>query len=192
VHLKFLETTNSGNWVVVKNPISNSKRSHAQVILDDLAEHHQLEFVGRRHMRRNEEVIWICGLNDEHSPRGDLSQEAEPDGNAIQRFIDYGTRYLHSALGTKPVTLEVIEKGRTYRPTNSRGLPIIAPIPTAMLKSSYSDSSSQRSHLHSGIWISTGHGKYGMTLGMGSGKLISQMILGGKPDREMTKFGLPK
>lgn len=41
------------------------------------------------------------------------------------------------------------------------------------------------------VYINSGHGSYGVTLGMGTGKIMSQMILGDEPDVNVSKLGIP-
>src|SRR5947207_15931738 len=43
--------------------------------------------------------------------------------------------------------------------------------------------------LNSGVWVCTGHGMYGISLGMGSGKLLSEMILGEKLGVDISMLG---
>lgn len=185
---RFHETTNSGNWIVVKSTTAMKNRMRAEVILDNVV-NHQLEFVGRENPKTHDFVIWICGLNNEKTELGNVGDQAKPDDDAIKLLRYYAERYLWNGES------EVVEEGRTYRPTINRELPIITSISCGDL---YGSRISEKQSAHgpkdsskSGIWVCTGHGKYGMTLGLGSGKLMSQMILGEKPDLPVAALGFP-
>lgn len=38
------------------------------------------------------------------------------------------------------------------------------------------------------MYINSGHGSYGVTLGMGSGKIMSRIVLEDKPDVDVSKL----
>ena len=79
--VKFADTVNSGNWIIVKNPFKLSAHSIGQIILDDVVGH-QLEFVGR-----DDGTIWISGLNNTKTPLVDVGDVVEPDRPAIDKLI---------------------------------------------------------------------------------------------------------
>jgi len=187
------ETVNSGNWITVKADLESEDQIRAEVILDSIVGH-QLEFVSRQDLATNEFVIWICGLNNETSPIGKVGERTEPDEEAIKKLIKYAREYLSNPESTKRGP-QVLERGRNYRPTIDRDFPILAPILCAEVSnpdvSRSSFSSGRRNEGHSGIWVCTGHGKYGVSLAMGSGKLMSQMVLGKKTDLDVSMLGFP-
>lgn len=190
----FHETTNSGNWILVKGTTNQKYQMRAEVILDDVVDH-QLEFVGRENQKTHDFVIWVCGLNNEESKAGDVDDQAEPDEDAIVRLREYAAQFLWDGESAQQEGPEVLKKGRTYRPTIDRDLPILTSVSCNELhKSRISQEQfyhGQRDCKKSGVWVCTGHGKYGITLGLGSGKLMSQMILGDKPDLDVSALGFP-
>lgn len=42
----------------------------------------------------------------------------------------------------------------------------------------------------SGVFVCWGHGSWGLTLGMGSGRLMGQLMRGEKPDISLSRFSL--
>lgn len=189
----FHETTNSGNWIVVKIPTDQKDQMRAEVILDDVV-NHQLEFVGREDKATHDFVIWVCGLNNEETEPGQIKEHAEPDEDAIDRLRDYAAKFLWNK-SAQQIGPELLKKGRTYRPTIDRELPIVTPLSGDDLYGAR-NSKDQSRHIRqncskTGVWVCTGHGKYGITLGLGSGKLMSQMILGKKPDLSISALGFP-
>jgi glycine/D-amino acid oxidase-like deaminating enzyme len=190
----FHETTNSGNWIIVKSACTPKEQMRSEVILDDVV-NHQLEFVGRQDQTTNRFVIWICGLNNEETKLSSVDDQAEPDEDAIKRLREYARQFLYNGVSVEQGGPEVLEKGRTYRPTIDRELPILTYLSCADLRRSQDSKEQscdgQRHCAKSGVWICTGHGKYGITMGLGSGKLMSQMILGEKPDLDVSALGFP-
>jgi glycine/D-amino acid oxidase-like deaminating enzyme len=190
----FHETTNSGNWIIVKSATTMKHQMRAEVILDDVVDH-QLEFVGRENQTTHDFVIWVCGLNNEETKLGNVDDQAEPDEDAINRLRDYAAQFLLNGESAQQEGLEVLEKGRTYRPTIDRELPILTSVSCSDLNGSRISKEQphrgQRDCAKSGVWVCTGHGKYGITLGLGSGKLMSQMILGEKLDLDVAALGFP-
>jgi glycine/D-amino acid oxidase-like deaminating enzyme len=190
----FHETNNSGDWIIVKSTPTFQDQTCAEVILDDVV-HHQLEFVGRKDHATGDFVIWVCGLNNEGGKPGRIDDQAEPDKAAINLLRKYAGRFLWNGEPAQEDGLEVLEKGRTYRPTIGRELPILTSVSRGDLCGSRISKeqslSGQGDCAKSGIWVCTGHGKYGITLGLGSGKLMSQLILGETPDLDVSALGFP-
>ena len=195
-YIRLHPTTNSGNWIVVKNPLSEEKKQKAlgQVIFDDIAGH-QLEFVAR-----NDETIWISGLSNTKDCLGDVVEgKVKPDDDDIAALLGYATRFLDSRppVEQRPSSLDVVETGRTYRPTIDRELPIITRVEasklctTEMLEERW-DLQGEENDGDGGVFVCSGHGNYGVTLGMGSGKLMSQIIMGDPPDIDISNLGLPR
>jgi glycine/D-amino acid oxidase-like deaminating enzyme len=190
----FHETNNSGNWITVKSTTTFPDQTRAEVILDDVV-NHQLEFVGREDQATGDFVIWICGLNNESSKPGRIDDRAEPDEDAINLLRKYAGQFLWNGESAQEDNLEILERGRTYRPTIDRELPILTSVSRGDLRGSRISKgqslSGQGDCAKSGVWVCTGHGRYGITLGLGSGKLMSQLILGETPDLDVAALGFP-
>jgi glycine/D-amino acid oxidase-like deaminating enzyme len=191
----FHETNNSGNWIIVKSTAPEQYQMCAEVILDNVV-NHQLEFVGRKDQATGDFVIWVCGLNNESSKLGRIDDQAEPDEDAINRLRKYAGQFLWNGESAQEDSLEVLEKGRTYRPTIDRELPILTSISRGDLCGpripEEQSLSGQGDCAKSGVWVCTGHGRYGITLGLGSGRLMSQLILGETPDLDVAALGFPE
>jgi glycine/D-amino acid oxidase-like deaminating enzyme len=107
---------------------------------------------------------------------GDDDRTVSKSGDAIARLRDYADRFLN-------FSPRLLDTGRTRRPTLQRGLPIIASVPPTELHGS--------KRAPSNIWVSTGHGRSGMSLGAGSGKVMSDMISGREPELGMGSLHFP-
>ena len=188
-NVTFCPTTNSGNWMIVKSPEQPLVKSTGQVILDDIVGH-QLEFVGR-----DDGNIWINGLDNTKTCLGIVKGSQEPDKDAILRYLEYAKRFLVSSGKSEGAELRVIAKGRTYRPTIGRTLPIVARVePERLCSTTAPDDKGSGYGVYASqgdVFICSGHGKYGITLGIGSGRLMSHMIIGEPTDIDVSSLGLP-
>lgn len=99
--------------------LRNSRLWLGEIILDVLARDHQLEFVSRNQAPDKEEIIWICGINNEQSPIGMVDEKPELDPAAIKVLLDYANRYLVFKPGERP---KVVDQGRmpTFKRVMSR------------------------------------------------------------------------
>jgi glycine/D-amino acid oxidase-like deaminating enzyme len=173
-------STNAGDWVIFQNENPLETETTAVVFFDDIV-HEKLEYAGR-----NDGSIWVCGRRNYVAVLPPPDKEGQPDDTVISDLIDYSDRFIRqsgNADGEKNPGLAIIAKGRAFRPSTVCGLPFISSIP-----SKYLCSSSKSQTTPSGVFICYGHGSYGITLGMGSGKLIAQLVRGQKPDIDISKF----
>jgi glycine/D-amino acid oxidase-like deaminating enzyme len=154
--------------------------------LDDLVGH-QLEFVGR-----DDGNIWITGLDNTKACLENVKGSLEPDYDAELRYLTYAKRFL---VKSESAELRVIAKGRTYRPTIGRTLPIVVRVEPRRLCSTTAPNDKGTGFGvyagQGGVFISSGHGKYSITLGLGSGRLMSQIIIGEPTDIDVSSLGLP-
>ena len=95
----------------------------------------------------------------------------------IEGLTDISLKHPHDRL-------RVISQEQSYRPENRQRLPVIAAVSSCKL------STSRCRDGEPSVYINSGHGSYGVTLGMGSGKIMSQIALGEKPNKDVTKFGI--
>jgi glycine/D-amino acid oxidase-like deaminating enzyme len=173
-------STNAGDWVILQNINPLDTRSIAVAFFDEIV-HEKLEFAGR-----NDGSIWACGRRNYTAVLPPPGKEDEPDDSVISDLINYSWRFIRTSAngdGEKSIDLPILAKGRCFRPSTILGLPFISDIPSKCLFSS------DRGHsTPSGVFICYGHGSYGIALGMGSGKLMAQLILKEKPDIDISKF----
>jgi glycine/D-amino acid oxidase-like deaminating enzyme len=81
--------------------------------------------------------------------------------------------------------LEVLRKGLCFRPVTNRGTPFLTKIPNNML----GDVRMIRGAGESGVWLAAGHGPWGISLSLGSGKVMAEMIQGRPPSVDI-RLGL--
>ena len=77
--------------------------------------------------------------------------------------------------------MEVLKEGRAYRPCLDHERPIIARIPLhELLGVTRQDGIEGREVEGGGVYLNVGHGRDGITLGPGSGKVMSELIERGR------------
>ncbi|KAI4121852.1 MAG: hypothetical protein LQ338_006133 [Usnochroma carphineum] len=162
----------AGEWFVFENSQPDSEI--AATYFDDIVDH-KLEFAGR-----NDHTIWATGEKSTIGTVPDVGEVPHPDPASLAKLKAYSDIFLKHPHGE----LRAITQGRSYRPENQKQLPVIAAIPSSKLS---------RARCCDGkpsVYINSGHGSYGVTLGMGSGKIMSQMVLGEEPDVDVSKLGV--
>ncbi|KAL8932035.1 MAG: hypothetical protein Q9216_006990 [Gyalolechia sp. 2 TL-2023] len=186
IHLQ--STTDAGDWIVCENLCPTTQDSTAYVSFQGiLAE--KLEFAGR-----NNGTIWVCGRNNFTALLPTQGQTAEPDEKMIEELIGRAGEWLHlrcRCTEKHADELRLVSKGRAFRPATKPGLPIISEVKPSDLTSDSTDAAPSLES-SSGVYVGWGHGSYGLTLGMGTGKLMSQLMRGGKPDLGLSLFALSR
>lgn len=170
----------AGDWILMENSNGLTSKTVASVFLDDIV-HEKLEYAGR-----NDETIWVCGQRNHIAELPPAETGQEPDERMISRLMRYSQgfiRRLNSVETEKSDKIQVLETGRAFRPSTVAGLPFISQVPFQRLCPSKHGNDT-------GVFICYGHGSYGMSLGMGSGKLMAQVIQGMQPDIDIAKFTL--
>jgi glycine/D-amino acid oxidase-like deaminating enzyme len=72
--------------------------------------------------------------------------------------------------------LETTREGLCFRPISQRGTPLIGAIDGKDLGLPVGDS---------GVYIASGHGPWGISLSLGTGKVMSEMLVGQKPSADV-------
>jgi len=178
--------TEAGDWIVFRNQNPVAKNSVAFVGLNDIVGE-KLEFAGR-----NDGTIWVCGAKDHTGMLPSLGSRCLPDAARIAELTGRAYRFLrvHNADDSDALEeLEVVALGRAFRPVTLSGRPMMALVE--------SDKLSHHSGLHAdgrggNVFLCWGHGSWGLTLGPGTGKLMSQLILGEPTDLDLSPFRIPE
>lgn len=165
---------------MIKNTNSLDPESLAVVFFDKVV-HEKLEFSGR-----NDGSIWVCGQRNYTAELPPPNKEDQPDDQVISNLMDYTRRFVHTnghSMDEEIPNPTVLAKGRSFRPSTVSGLPFISKVPPQLLVASEEDHTSCPE-----VFVCYGHGSYGITLGMGSGKLIAQLVNNEKTDIDLSKF----
>lgn len=119
-------------------------------------------------------------------------QTADPDKDIIEELLGRARKWLNytcSCMERHWDRLQLVSKGRAFRPATKSGIPVISEVKPSDLTGDLTISASNPKS-SSGVFVCWGHGSYGLTLGMGTGKLMGQLICGEKPDLDLSLFAL--
>ncbi|KAI0859126.1 hypothetical protein F4860DRAFT_483965 [Xylaria cubensis] len=186
-------TTDAGDWACWKNPCPTTQATTAFVSFADMAGE-KIEFAGR-----NDGTIWACGRRNFTANLPPPGDQQEPDEAVIDELAGYARKWINWQCNCNSVenqqnnhnSLELVGKGRAFRPATPSGLPIIDKVsPVDLTANPASCNTSLASGVPNGVFVCWGHGSYGLTLGMGSGRLMSQLMRGEKPDIDISAFRL--
>lgn len=116
--------------------------------------------------------IYLAGLNDASIPLPKIATDAKLDPAAIERLKDVAKRMLGLQSGEDD--LEILREGLCFRPVTPRGLPIIIRVPDAKLGENFAT----RGGGDGGVFFAAGHGPWGISNSLGTGKVMAQLIEG--------------
>jgi len=131
---------------------------------------------------RSGREIYIAGLNDPSHPIPNLATESEVDESVIAVLQKTARRLL--GIQGDVDDLEIVRKGLCFRPVTSKGVPILARIPDKSL------GGFETRVGEGGIWIAAGHGPWGISNSLGTGKVMAEMIQGRPTSADISGLGL--
>jgi hypothetical protein len=146
--------------------VPSNKKKIAFITLDNI--------VGKKHefVGRDDGTIWLIGRKDYSASLPSLGNFAEPNEEMIKELIGRAEQSLKK-LGV----LEIVGKGRAIRPATDSVIPIISEVEAKDISDNRCISEEAGRELNR-AFVSWGHDAYGLTLGMGTGKLMSQLVIG--------------
>lgn len=184
--LRLQWTTDAGDWIVCKNPCRSTQATTAFVSFANLVGE-KLEFAAR-----NDGTIWGCGRRNFDATLPSPHDSEEPDEEVIAELSAHARRWFNwscTCFERHPGRFQLVDKGRAFRPATKSALPIMSEVEYSKLTSN-SKTDGGTANCSSGVFLCWGHGSYGLTLGMGSGRLMSQLMSGEQPDINLTPFSL--
>lgn len=110
----------------------------------------------------------------------------------IEELLGRARTWLNSKCGCteKHVDeLQLASKSRAFRPATKSGLPVISEVTPSDLTGDPTNTA-QSPKSSGGVFVCWGHGSYGLTLGMGTRKLMGQLICGEKLSLDLSLFAL--
>jgi len=146
--------------------------------------------------------IYIAGLNSASEPLPDLATESKDkiSSAAIDRLRQTARQVLGRQEGTRHGKgegdgdsegdghdgLEIVRQGLCFRPVTETGLPIIGRIPNEIL----GDGVNTRPGADGGVYLAAGHGPWGISLSLGTGKVMAEMVQGRELSADVAALGL--
>ena len=112
--------------------------------------------------------IYIAGLNDPSLALPELATDRKLEPEKLAVLMEEAKR-LVGAEGKEE--LEVLREGLCFRPVTRRGTPIVAEVRPR-------------------VWVAAGHGPWGISLSLGTGMVVSEMVEGRERSADVSGLGL--
>ena len=142
----------------------------------------KLETIGR-----NDGTVFICGKITTDASLPPVNKIPTPNNDKIGLLLQYARRLIKGQCDKQEQSSGpfVLSCGRDFRPCVKPGVPLIGRLcPTKFHKG--------EKLRPNGVYVNYGHGMFGLTLAPGSGRLLSQLVIGEKPDIPVDDFAPPK
>lgn len=131
----------------------------------------------------------MCGCKSYIGNLPIVGTSAPADTDVIAELVGRAYRFLKVQNLDNPAKfeeLQVASSGRAYRPATPSGRPMTSAVPPDQLSGGFGYAGSSGN-----VFLCWGHGSYGITLGPGTGKLMSQIIQGIAPDIDLSPYKIP-
>lgn len=132
--------------------------------------------------------IYIAGLNDPSLPLPERATGAIIKDESMAEIRKVAIQLMGRATPDEDqITendLEVTREALCFRPVAKRGTPIITKVSDSDLGKDI------KSPFGGGVFIAAGHGPWGISLSLGSGKVVAEMIRGEKTSADISRLGL--
>ncbi|RDW62111.1 hypothetical protein BP6252_11544 [Coleophoma cylindrospora] len=115
--------------------------------------------------------IYIAGLNSDAIPVPQLATASTISENAIIALLATSRRLLRRS--HDDAEIEILRKGLCFRPVTRKGTPILSKIADQNL-----GDVNTRPDGEGGVFLAAGHGPWGITLSLGTGKVMAEIIQG--------------
>lgn len=133
--------------------------------------------------------IYLAGINSSAIPLPELATDVKENDADIQELISVAKDMIVRFSGDDDDTrngltgeANVIRKGLCHRPVTPAGKPILARVPDALLGGLNTNDG--------GVFVATGHGPWGISMSLGTGRVMAEMILGEETTVDVSQLGL--
>ncbi|KAJ4266262.1 hypothetical protein NW762_004245 [Fusarium torreyae] len=171
-HINIPVVSLAGHSLVVRNPGASGDTFHSVYCSMDT-------FSPEIYARPNGH-IWLGGVNASiRLPP--LATGARPIDASLEKLKDLARQIIE----TEGEELEVIRTGLCFRPVSERGTPYITRIEDVDLRQGYRT----RKGRDGGVYVATGHGPWGISLSLGTGKVMAEMMQGRELSADVSELG---
>ncbi|KAM3083889.1 hypothetical protein ACMFMG_002003 [Clarireedia jacksonii] len=126
--------------------------------------------------------IYVAGLNSSTMPLPELATGSNVKDESIKRLERVAKKMLNVEEDNE---LDVVRKGLCFRPVTNKGVPILARIPDSDL-----GGVNTRGAEDGGVWLAAGHGPWGISQSLGTGKVMAEMMQGKPTSADVSRLGL--
>lgn len=144
--------------------------------------------------------IYIAGLNTKTIP---LPERADDSHNSVdQKEMDRlkaaSVRLLGKLAEGKTESsdetpnlndLKIVREGLCFRPASDRGTPFVGRIDDSLLGEGIKTATGSRK---GGVFVASGHGPWGISLALGTGKVIADLVEGVQPAVDISGLGVTR
>lgn len=132
---------------------------------------------------RTNGVIYLAGVNSSAIPLPELATGSQPVEASIERLKDIARRMIATPEGEE---LQVVRTGLCFRPITPSGAPILDRIADEQLGPDVAT----RGGGSGGVFVAVGHGPWGISLSLGTGKVMAELMQGKEPSADISGLGL--
>lgn len=125
--------------------------------------------------------IYLAGVNSWTTPLPALATGATPAEESLEELRGIARRLIASE-----GELEVVRAGLCFRPVTDRGTPFITRLTDGQLGGGIRT----REGEEGGVFVAAGHGPWGITLCLGTGMVMAEMMCGKQTSVDMSGLGL--
>lgn len=125
-------------------------------------------------------VIYLAGVNSPEIPLPELATGAKPLDEPLEELKQLARRVIR----TDGAELEVVRAGLCFRPVTPRGVPIITRISDRQL------GVATRPGADGGVFVAVGHGPWGISLSLGTGAVMADLMQGRELRADISGLGL--
>jgi len=118
--------------------------------------------------------IYLAGLDTKAIPVPEVASEVQPEPSSIEVLLRLARRLLGDD------QFHVVRTGFCHRPISSTAAPLLTRL----------TSKQTGVNLHGGVWVSAGHGPWGISLSLGTGLVLAELVLGKSPSADVSRLGL--
>lgn len=130
------------------------------------------------------EQIFLGGLNSSSIPLPSLPTDAKTRPEDIERLKTVAKQML--GMPDQGDDLKILRESLCFRPVTARGIPIISRVTDSQL----GDGLSTRGGGEGGVFISAGHGPWGISQSLGTGKVLSELVEGIETSADIVALAL--
>ncbi|QYT04564.1 DadA Glycine/D-amino acid oxidases (Deaminating) [Trichoderma simmonsii] len=131
---------------------------------------------------RPDGVIYVAGVNHASIPLPKPTVKAVTFNESIDKLKDIARRLIATPNGED---LEIVREGLCFRPITKRGTPYIARLPEEKLGEDFRSAEQSPG----GVFIASGHGPWGISLSLGTGKVVAEMMSGKPLSADISSLG---
>lgn len=125
--------------------------------------------------------IYVAGLNSSSIPLPEIATQAKIEKSAIEELRRTGQRLC--GLGGQEKELEVLREGLCFRPVTDRGTPVLGRLQSGKLGLKDAGGGG-------GVFVAAGHGPWGISLSLGTGLVMSEIMEGKETSAEIGRLRL--